>query len=122
HLSIRSGRQIGAAERRVCFTVGARSGDFQPIGILFQSCKESGEPAVLVAMFMRSRPDTELFHVIAHGSDATGVDSGRIAQISNDLLNFAEGNEIAESFLPRIEPHGLATGFGDISARKLLRL
>src|SRR2546430_3451230 len=73
-------------------------------------------------MFVRSRPDAEFFHAITHGSNAARMDGGGIASISNDVLNFAEGNEIAESFLPGIEPHGLATVLGDVGAKEFLGL
>ena len=104
------------------FQIVAGSGNSQPIGIFFERCKKSGKPAVFVAMFVRSRPDTELFHVIAHGSDATGVDSGRIAQIGDDVFDLAKGNEIAQRFLSRVKPHGLATVLGDVGAKEFLRL
>jgi len=39
---------------------------------------------------MRSGPDAKLFHVVAHGSDAVRVDTGGIAQIGDDVLDFAK--------------------------------
>src|SRR5438034_1917882 len=71
-------------------------------------------------MFVRPRPDAEFFHVIAHGGHATRVDGGGIAQIGDDVFDLAEGNEIAESFLPRVKPHGLATVFGNVGAKEFL--
>ena len=73
-------------------------------------------------MFVRPRPDAEFFHVIAHGGHATRVDGGGIAQIGDDVFDLAEGNEIAESFLPRVKPHGLATVFGNVGAKEFFGL
>jgi hypothetical protein len=71
---------------------------------------------------VRSGPDAELFHIIAHGGHAAGVEAGGIAQISDDVFDFAERNEIAKSFLPSVEPHGFATVFGNIGAKEFFRL
>src|SRR6266481_4048786 len=113
--------RTGAAARRVSCQIIAGCGNCQPIRILLQSGKKIGEPATLVTMLIRSGPDTELFHVIAHGGHAAGVDAGSIAQISDDVFDFAERNEIAQSLLPGVEPHGLATVFGDVGAKEFFR-
>ncbi len=73
-------------------------------------------------MFVRSWPDTELFHVIAHGRHAAWVDTGSIAQIGDDVFDFAERNEIAQDFLPGVQPHGPATVLGDVGAKEFFRL
>jgi hypothetical protein len=121
HLRIGGGGQIGASKRRVSFQIAAGRGNFEPIRISLQGGEKIGEPAVLVAVFMRSRPDAELFHIVAHGSDTAGMFAGSIAQIRDDILDFAEGNEIAQSFLAGIKPHGLALVFGDVGTKEFFR-
>src|SRR2546427_13023666 len=105
----------------MCFEVVNGRGNFEPVRISFQGGKKIGEPAILVAVFMRSGPDAEFFHVVAHGSDAAWVETGSIAQISDDACDFAKGNEIAQSFLAGLKPHGLALVFGDVGAKEFLR-
>src|SRR5258708_19633505 len=73
-------------------------------------------------MFMRAGPDAELFHVVAHGGDFARVGAGSIAKISDDILDFAKRDEIAQSFLARVKPYGLATVFGEVGAEEFLGL
>ena len=122
HLRVRSSGEIGAAKRRMGFQIVAGRRNLQPIGIFFQRGKEFLEPAVFVTVFVRAGPDTELFHVIAHGGHAAGVFAGGIAEIGNDVFDFAEGNEITKGFLPGIKPDGLATVFRNVGAEKFFRL
>src|SRR5260370_38888277 len=71
---------------------------------------------------MRSRPDAELFHVVAHGGDTARVFAGSITQIRDDVFDLAKGNEIAQSFLAGIKPHRLALVLGDVGAKEFFRL
>src|SRR5260370_41175017 len=70
---------------------------------------------------MCSRPDAELFHVVAHGGDTTRMLAGSIAQIRDNVFDFAKGNEIAQSFLAGIEPDGLAVVLGDVGTKEFFR-
>src|SRR4029077_18980141 len=119
---IGSSRQVGAAERRMRFQVAGRRAYFQPIGIFLEGGKKSGEPAILVTVLVRAGPDAEFFHIVAHGSNATWVSTGRIAEISDDVFDFAERDQIAESFLSGIAPHGLAAVFGDVGTKEFFGL
>ncbi len=121
HFGVRSGREISAAERRVSRQIIAGRGHLQPVGVFLEGSKKIGEPAVLVTVVVGSGPDAELFHVIAHGGHAAGVDAGGIAQISDDVSDFAERNEIAQSFLPGVKPHGSAAVFGNVGAKEFFR-
>ena len=72
-------------------------------------------------MFVRSGPDTELFHVIAHGRHAARMEAGSVTQVRDDVFDFAKWNEIAQNFLPGVKPHCFATVFGDVGAKELFR-
>src|SRR5260370_16464883 len=106
-----------ADERSVSSQIIAGRGNRQPIRILFQRGKKIRKPSALVTVFVRSGPDTELFHVVAHGRHAPRVQVGSIAQISDDVFDFAKWNEIAQSFLPGVKPPGFATLFGNVGAK-----
>ncbi len=121
HFRVGSGGKIGAAKRRVSGKIIAGRGDLEPIGVGLEGGKKIGEPAVHVTVFVRSGPDAELFHVVAHGSHAARVDAGGVAQIGDDVCDFAKGNEIAQSFLAGIKAHGLAAVFGDVGAKEFFR-
>ncbi len=88
----------------------------------FERGKEIGEPAVLVTVVVGAGPDTEFFHVVAHGGDAAGMNAGGIAQVGDDVFDFAERDEITQGFLAGIEPHALAAVFGDVSAEEFCGL
>jgi len=118
---VRSGGEIGAAKRRASRQIIAGRGNLQPFRVFLEGGKKIGEPAILVTVFVGSRPNAELFHVIAHGGDAAGVCAGGIAQIGDDVRDFAERNEIAQGFLAGVEPHGAATVFGKVGAKELFR-
>ena len=91
----------------------------EPTGIFVERGEKIGEPAVFVAVVVRAGPDAEFFHVVAHGCHAARMHAGRIAQIRDDLCDFAERDEIAQRFLPGIKPDALAAIFGDVSAEEL---
>ena len=122
HFRVRSGRKIGAAERRMGRKVFAGRGNFQPIGIFLERGEKLCEPSVRITVFVRAGPDAEFFHVVAHRGDATGMEICGVPQIRDDLFDFAEGDEVAQRLVARIEPHGLAAIFGDVVSEKLLRL
>ncbi len=51
------------------------------------------------------------------------MQSRGVSEIGNNLFDFAEGDEITESFLAREEPDGLAAlVFGDVGAKEFLGL
>ncbi len=104
------------------FQIAAGRGNFQPIGILFQGSKKIGQPSVRVAVLVGARPNTKLFHVVAHGGNAARVSTGGVPKISDDVFDFAKRDQIAQRFLPRVKPHGLAAVFGDIDAEEFFRL
>src|SRR3989440_9947442 len=91
------------------------------IRVFIQRSKKPGKPAALVTVCVRSGPDTELFHVVAHGSHAARVDASSVAQIGDDVFDFAKRNEITQSFLPGVKPYRLATVFGDVGSKEFFR-
>src|SRR5260370_2883671 len=122
HFRVGRGWKISADERQVRRQIFAGGGNLQPVRVVLKRVKEIREPAVLVTVFMRTGPDTELFHVIAHGSHAVRMEAGGIAKIRDHVCDFAKGNEIAQGFLPGIEADALAKIFSHVSAKKLVRL
>ena len=73
-------------------------------------------------MFVRTGPDAEFFHVVAHRRDSTGMEVCGVTQVRDDLLDLAERDEIAERFVSGKEADGLAAIFRDVVSEKLLRL
>ena len=122
HFGVGSGGKIGAAQGRMRSEIFARSADAEPIRILLKCGKKIGEPAIFVAVLVRAGPNAEFFHVVAHGGHAAGVNAGGIAQIGEDVFDFAERNEVAQGLLAGVEPHTFAPVFGDVSAKQFFGL
>src|SRR3989441_480991 len=73
-------------------------------------------------MVMRPGPDAELFHVIAHGGDAAGMEARGVTQVSDYVLDFSKRDEITQRLLAGIEPHALTAVFRDIGAKQFFGL
>ncbi len=71
-------------------------------------------------MCVSAWPDTEFFHVITHSGHAAGMNGCGVAQVSDDVLDLAERNEITKRFLAWEEPDALAAIFSDVSAEEFL--
>src|ERR1700737_2402728 len=67
-------------------------------------------------------PDTEFLHVVAHGSHLVGVRAGGFLEISDDLVDGAERNEVAKNLLSRNEANSLAVIFRDVVGKQLVGL
>src|SRR5260370_19386232 len=67
-------------------------------------------------------PDAGFFHVVAHGGHLIRMSAGGVAEIGDDLLDGAEGNEIAKNFLAGEDANGLAVIFGDVVGKQLVGL
>src|ERR1700730_18799203 len=67
-------------------------------------------------------PDTEFLHIVAHGSHLVWVRAGGFLEISDDLLDGAERNEVAKNLLARNEANGLAMIFRDVVGKQLVGL
>src|SRR5579872_3488688 len=100
--------------------VFAGGGNTQPGRIGLESGEEIFEPAVFVAMGVGTGPDTEFFHVVAHGSHTTGMHGRRVAKILDDIRDLSERDKITERFLAGEKPDGLALVFRDISAKEFI--
>jgi hypothetical protein len=50
------------------------------------------------------------------------MNAGRIAQIGEDVFDFAEWNEVTQGLLPGIEPHTFPAVFGEVSAKQFFGL
>ncbi len=107
---------------RMIGEVFAGSRNAQPGRVFLESGEEIFKPAVFVAVGVGAGPDTEFFHVIAHRCHAARMQSCRIAQVGDDLFDFAEGDEVTERFLTGEEPDALTAVFGDVGAKEFLGL
>src|SRR6202022_607548 len=88
----------------------------------FQCGEEILDPSISVTMLKRARPDAELFHVVAHGRHAIRVRVCSVAQVRGDLLDGAEGNQVAQYFLAGNQADGLTFVLGDVVTEELLGL
>src|SRR6266849_993984 len=122
HLGVGGGGQVGAARGSVRGKVLAGRGSLQPGGVFLEGEEEFFEPGVLVTVVKGAGPDAEFLHVVAHGGHLIRMSAGGLAEISNDLLDGAEGNEITQSFLAGEDANGLAVIFGDVVGEQLVRL
>src|SRR5579863_400257 len=122
HFGVGGGRQVGAARGSVRGEVFAGGGGLQPGGIFLEGHEEFLEPGVLIAMVEGAGPDAEFLHIVAHGGHLAGVGAGSVAKIGDDLLDGAEGNEIAEKLLAGENANGLAMVFGDVVGEQFFGL
>src|ERR1700757_1085887 len=73
-------------------------------------------------MIERARPDAEFLHVVAHGRHLFGMGRGGFLEISNDLLDGSERNQVAKNFLPGNQANSLSMIFRDVVGKKLVGL
>src|SRR5260370_9729073 len=99
HLGGGEGGEVGAARGSGGGKVLAGRGSLQPGGVLLEGEEEFFEPGVLVTVDKGAGPDAEFLHVVAHGGHLIRMSAGGVAEISNDLLDGAEGNERAKNVL-----------------------
>ena len=102
--------------------VFAGGAHIEPIRVFFKPGKKIGEPTILITELVSAGPDAELFHVVAHGRHAAGMNAGRFAQEGDHLFDFAEGDDVAQLLLAGVEPHAVAAVLCDVRAEKLLGL
>jgi hypothetical protein len=65
-------------------------------------------------MFERTRPATELLHVVAHGGKTVRMGLSGLVQIFHDVVDGVPGNQVAQRFLTGDEPNGLTLVLGNV--------
>ena len=75
-------------------------------------------PTLLIAVFERTGPATEFFHIIAHRGDTVGMRSCGFAQVGHYFFDGVPGDQVAKRFLPGNDADGAALIFGDIVGEK----
>src|SRR5215472_3414245 len=99
----------------------AGSRRLEPIGILLQLEKTIFEPAIRVAMFIGSRPNSKLFEIITHRREGTGMLPCGFAQKVRCFVDRPERQEIAQQLQARQHFDLVALIFGGVIAKYFIK-